>query len=387
VRKKSIKKNIFIITTSIKTLVYILKDQPAYLKQYFLVYVGSSEQELTKKYAIKLGVKYFSIPMYRKINLFSDIKSIYYLSLVLLKYRPDIIHSYTPKAGLVCAISGYMCRIPIRIHTFTGLIFPYKKPFMRFVLATIDSLICKLTTHIIAEGQGVKRLLLENNITNKDIHIIGNGNIAGVDTRFFNSDNFIESEQINKIKRKFNINENTITFIFAGRINQDKGVIELLNAYTKNHNENINLIILGEFETKEFELKVLKKIENSTNKIWVEGWKDDIRPYLFISDCFILPSYREGFPNVLLQAGAMKLPSIVTNVPGSNEIINNNHNGWICNSKSSEDLGILINRVVSMSKSELVKIGNRARKNVERKYEKTIYQKQLVEFYNQIQTK
>ena len=147
------------------------------------------------------------------------------------------------------------------------------------------------------------------------------------------------------------------------------------------------MIIIGEFETKEFELKVLKKIENSTNKIWVEGWKDDIRPYLFISDCFILPSYREGFPNVALQAGAMMLPSIVTNVPGSNEIINNNYNGWICNSRNSGELGYCINRVASMSKSELVKIGNRARKNVERKYEKTIYQKQLVEFYNQIQTK
>jgi glycosyltransferase involved in cell wall biosynthesis len=380
-------KKLLIITTSVKSFSYILKDQPAYLNKYFLVCVGSSESELIKKYAIKLGVKYFPIPMYRKINLFSDIRSIYHLSLALLKFRPDIIHSYTPKAGLVCAISGYLCRIPIRIHTFTGLIFPYKKPFMQFILAIIDSLICKLSTHIIAEGQGVKRLLLENNITNTPLHIIGNGNIAGVDTHYFNPENFIQSKQIDKIRRTFNINENSITFIFAGRINKDKGIIELLNAYTKNHNENINLIIIGEFETKEFELKVLKKIENSTNKIWVEGWKDDIRPYLFISDCFILPSYREGFPNVVLQAGAMMLPSIVTNVPGSNEIINNNYNGWICNSRNSGELGYCINRVASMSKSELVKIGNRARKNVERKYEKTIYQKQLVEFYNQIQTK
>jgi glycosyltransferase involved in cell wall biosynthesis len=380
-------KKLFIVTTSIKSFSYILKNQPAYLNQYFLVYVGSSEPELIKNYAIKLGVKYFPIPMYRKINLFSDIRSIYHLSLTLLKFRPDIIHSYTPKAGLVCAISGYLCRIPTRIHTFTGLIFPYKKPFMRFVLAIIDSLICKLNTHIIAEGQGVKKLLLENKITNKNINIIGNGNIAGVDTKYYNPEKFKHNEKTLELKRYFNINENSITFIFAGRINKDKGIIELLNSYTKSYNENINLIILGEFETKEFELKVNSMIDNSNNKIWLEGWKDDIRPYLFISDCFILPSYREGFPNVLLQAGAMKLPSIVTNVPGSNEIIINNHNGWICNSKSSKDLGILINRVVSMSKSELAKIGIRARKNVEKKYEKTIYQKQLIEFYNQIQTK
>ena len=341
-------KKLLIITTSVKTFSYILKEQPAYLNKYFSVCVGSSESELIKKYAVIQGVKYLSIPMYRKINPISDIKSIFYLIIELLKYRPDIIHSYTPKAGMVCAISGYLCRIPIRIHTFTGLIFPYKKPFMHFILKIIDSLICKLTTHIIAEGQGVKRLLFENNITNKAIHIIGNGNIAGVDTQFFNPDNFVESEQVNKIRRKLNINENTITFIFAGRINQDKGMLELLSAYSEKNYENINLIILGEFETKKFELKINSMIENTNNKIWLEGWKDDIRPYLFISDCFILPSYREGFPNVLLQTGAMMLPSIVANVPGSNEIIINNYNGWIYNSKSSVELGKRMDDVISM---------------------------------------
>jgi len=377
-------KKLLIITTSIKSFSYILKDQPAYLNKYFLVFVGSSESELIKKYALKQGVKYFSIPMYRKINPISDIKSIFYLIIELLRYRPDIIHSYTPKAGMVCAISGYLCRIPIRIHTFTGLIFPYKKSFMRHMLAIIDSLICKLTTHIIAEGKGVKRLLLENNITNKNIHIIGNGNIAGVDTHYFNPDNFIESEQINKLRRKFNINENTITFIFVGRINQDKGIIELINAYTEKYFENTNLIILCEFETKEFELKINGLIDSSSNKIWLEGWKDDIRPYLFISDCFILPSYREGFPNVLLQAGSMMLPSIVTNVPGSNEIIIDNYNGWIIEPKNTDLLSKQIKSVVGLTKRSIEYMGINARKNVKKKYEKSVYQKALVDFYNSL---
>jgi len=125
-------------------------------------------------------------------------------------------------------------------------------------------------------------------------------------------------------------------------------------------------------------------IDSSSNKIWLEGWKDDIRPYLFISDCFILPSYREGFPNVLLQAGSMMLPSIVTNVPGSNEIIIDNYNGWIIEPKNTDLLSKQIKSVVGLTKRSIEYMGINARKNVKKKYEKSVYQKALVDFYNSL---
>ena len=376
-------KKLLIVTTSTKTFNYILKDQTSFLNKYFTVYVGSNNSDLIEEYSIKQRVKFFVVPMHRKINIFADIKSIIFFLLIIRKLKPNIIHSYTPKAGLVCAISGYICRVPIRIHTFTGLIFPYKGGLLKIILALIDSLICRLNTNIVAEGKGVKELLYDNKIINGKVKIIGNGNIAGVDTKFYNPEKFKQNEKILRLREKLNIDQKSITFIFAGRINKEKGIIELLKAFNKTHN-NINLIILGSFESNRFELKVKNMINNSKNKIQLVDWKNDIRPYLFISDCFILPSYREGFPNVLLQAGAMKLPSIVTDVPGSNEIIINSYNGWICKSKSSAELDKLINKVVSMPKSKFVKIGNRARKNVKKKYERSVYQKALVDFYNSL---
>ena len=375
---------LLIITTIDTTFKYILKDQPKYLNNNYSVTVGSANYFGIKEYAKSKSLNYIHIPMKRKISPLSDIKSMFFLIKALLKYRPDIIHSYTPKAGMVCAISGYLCRIPIRIHTFTGLIFPYKKPFMQFILATIDSLICKLITHIIAEGQGVKKLLLENNITNKAIHIIGNGNIAGVDTKYFNPEKFKHDIRIQNLKKDLNINEGSTTFIFIGRMNQDKGLIELLNAFNNIRNKNISLILVGECESSSFELRVRHLVKKSIINInWVD-WQEDIRPYLSISSCFILPSYREGFPNVLLQAGAMGLPAIVTDVPGSNEIIVENYNGWICDSKSINELETLITRVSSMSNNELIQMGINARENVNRKYEKSNYQKKLVGYYNQL---
>ena len=122
----------------------------------------------------------------------------------------------------------------------------------------------------------------------------------------------------------------------------------------------------------------------SSNNIYLVDWKDDIRPYLFISDCFILPSYREGFPNVLLQAGSMELPSIATNVPGSNEIIVNDYNGWICEPKNSIQLSEQITKVISIPISDLKEKGTQARENIKSKYEKAEYHKLLVQFYNQL---
>ena len=378
------KRKLLIVTTSTKTFNFILKDQISFLNQYFRVYVGSNNPHLIKEYAQKQNVEYFVIPMYRKINILADIKSIFTLILILRKLKPHIIHSFTPKAGLVCAISGFLCRVPARVNTFTGLIFPYKRGILKWILSCIDYLICLLNTHTVAEGKGVKDLLYKHNIIRKKVHIIGNGNIAGVDTNYFNPMHFRKNNNISQLKIKYGVDESVTTFIFVGRINEEKGIIELLQAIKNLKSKEVNLIILGSFETSEFEIKVNNMIKLGLKNVHIVNWKEDIRPYLYISDCFVLPSYREGFPNVLLQAGAMGLPSIVTNVPGSNEIISNNFNGWICDSKNIEELGELLKNVTSIARTELKEKGLKAMKNIKRKYEKATYQKLLVQFYNQL---
>jgi glycosyltransferase involved in cell wall biosynthesis len=372
---------ILIVTSSVKTFKYILKGQPKYLNQYFSIIVGSNNFLSIKKFANEENVRFSHIPMYRKINPIYDVYSIIVMVFQILKFKPDVVHSYTPKAGLICAISGYITKVPIRIHTFTGLIFPYRKFLMKTLLAKIDSIICELNTHIIAEGVGVKKQLIDNKITNQPINIIGNGNIAGVDTFYYNPEEKLESFNRIEFLEKLNITEKTLIFIYAGRLNQDKGIVELLQAYVELDKKDVCLLLVGEFETRIFENRVKKLMNNSDNLIYIEGWKDDIRPYLYLSDCFVLPSYREGFPNVLLQAGAMMLPSIVTNIPGSNEIIRNNYNGWICNSKSSSELGDLMNFVTSISKVQLASYGIKARQHIKGNYEKHEYQNNLVKFY------
>jgi glycosyltransferase involved in cell wall biosynthesis len=378
------KKIIFIVTSSAKTLKYIIKDQPKYIEKHFIVYVVSSEKKMLEEYAKKYNLKHVFIPMFRKINPFYDLYSIILLLLSIYHHKPDIIHSYTPKAGLICSISGFLMQVPKRLHTFTGLIFPYKFFLMKSILAMIDSLICFLNTHVIAEGNGVKTLLILHKITSKKIYIIGNGNIAGVDLNYFSKNSKKERHEVSdKLSVLKKIKSNATVFIFAGRINKDKGVEELIKSFRNLNSDNSFLLIIGEFESKKYANHFKQLLYNHSN-IMINKWENDLRPFLENSNCLILPSYREGFPNIVLQAGAMQLPSIVTNIPGSNEIITNNKNGLICNPRDWISLMNAMRLFLSMSVQERSIMGINAKKNIHQKYDQNIFRNELIKFYNEL---
>ncbi len=372
-------KKLVIVTTVPQTLAQILVGQPKALSSEFdVTLVSSSECEL-KLVAEKEQIsKYHSIEMNRGISPFQDFKSIIKMYKLLIVLQPDIIHSYTPKAGLVCSVAGFMARTPIRIHTFTGLIFPYCKGVKRFLLKKIDALICFLNTNVVPEGEGVKFDL--SAITSKRLEVIGNGNIAGVDTKFFDKNNpLINSFNINKAT---NVNKESFIFCFIGRLHPDKGIRELLYAFieaSKQVSISLDLVVVGGVDdTTPLGLKLQNIIESNPNIHWV-GEVEDIRSYLNACNVHILPSYREGFPNVVLQAGSMGCPSIVTNVSGSNEVINHLDNGWVVEPHNIEQLCEAM--LESAKANDIHEMGIRARHNVVRKFDRTYYLKCLFSFY------
>ena len=372
--------NLLIVCTSYLTFKNILKSQISFLNQYYKVTIASSNYSELKSFADSQKVNFIHIPMYRKINPFYDLYSTIRLCIAIRKIKPNIIHSFTPKAGLVCSLAGYLLNVDFRLHTFTGLISPYKKGYFKTLLILVDKLICKLNTHIIAEGKGVKNLLIKNKITSKRIFIVGNGNIAGVDTNFYNP-----TKQIKDHGEKLDFKKSPFTFIYIGRFNRDKGIKEMLIAFSKIRAKNSQLLLLGDFdERNNFSEKIREKYIKKYKDIHHVNWTNDIRPYLAISDCLVLPSYREGFPNVILQASSFGIPTIGTNVPGSNEIIIDGYNGWIIESKNEKELRFKMEEVLSIPKKKLKKIGLNARSNVKAKYEQKNYRKKLLNFYNNL---
>ena len=246
------------------------------------------------------------------------------------------MHSNTPKASLLGMIAAMFCRVPHRVYTVTGLRFETTHGIMRFVLKTMERITCLCATKVIPEGDGVKAILLRERITRKPMQKIHNGNINGVDLVWYN-----RTEEVEKRAAEIRGESAAFTFVFIGRIVRDKGIVELIDAFTRlsNERDDVKLRLVGRFEDKLDPLPAAtREAIDNCDKIEFDGYQADVRPYLAASDVLVLPSYREGFPNVVLQAGAMGLPVIVTDVNGSDEVIEPGVNGIIVPKYNSDVL-------------------------------------------------
>lgn len=361
----------------------LLKGQLAFLNNHFEVIAASGEDEHLSIVRNREKVKTISIEMEREIAPIKDLKSLIRLYRILKKEKPTIIHSITPKAGLLSMLAGKLAGVPIRMHTFTGLIFPTQKGFKKKLLIQTDRLLCSSATHIYPEGQGVKNDLKNYGITSKPLKIIANGNVNGIDTKFFHSQ-AVSQETINNLKKSLGINNDDYVFVFVGRLVGDKGINELVEAFDKISDHRVKLILVG---PEEAELDPLKDrtstIIQSNNNIITTGYQPDVRPYFAISNCLVFPSYREGFPNVVMQAAAMELPAIVTDINGCNEIITNSQNGWIVPVK---DIDTLKDRMqwCMENKDKAHKMGGQSRKLMKEKFEREFVWQELLKEYKRL---
>ncbi|WP_116772106.1 glycosyltransferase family 4 protein [Maribacter litoralis] len=370
------------------SLYVLLEDQLRFLNQYYdILAIGSDPgQEYLEKLKRREGIRGKEINIERKISLVNDLVSLYRLYIVFRKEKPFMVHSITPKAGLLTMIAGYFARVPARVHTFTGLIFPTQTGTMKRVLLFFDKLICRFATHVYPEGNGVKNDLINYKVTSKPLKVIANGNVNGIDLYKYNPALFSKEEN-NKLRNSIGVSENDLVFLFIGRLVNDKGVNELVNAFNKLSatDEHVKLVMVGSYigETDLLPDETWAKIKANAAILYV-GHQDDVRPYLAMSDIFVFPSYREGFPNVVLEAGAMGLPAIVTDINGSNEIVLDRENGLIIPSKDEEALYLAMN-TLNTDNSLKEKLEKYARPMITTRYEKSEVWAAILEEYKVIE--
>ena len=326
------------------------------------------------------GVRIVAVPMERRMAPLKDLRSLWGLIRVFRQEKPTMVHSMTPKAGLLCMIAAWFCRVPVRAHTFTGLVFPTAKGMTQKVLIFTDRLTCACATHVIPEGEGVKADLQNYRITRKPLRVLGHGNVRGIDLEHYDRTPEVMSEAA-KISKP-----GVFTFIFVGRLVGDKGINELVDAFSRLNNEisAISLILVGGMEENLDPLKpeTIRKIK-ANPAIDEVGRQDDVRPWFAASDALVFPSYREGFPNVVIEAGAMGLPSIVTDINGSREIIIDGENGVIIPPHDSEALYQAMRDFVS-DRERTSKMAGNARPLIASRYEQTYVRRCLKDFYRQI---
>lgn len=374
------RKKVLRITTVPVSLKLLLEGQLNMLnRDYEVVAVSSPGKEL-EEVGKREGVRTEAVCMERRIALVQDFKSLIDLIRLIRKEKPWMVHTMTPKAGLLGMLAAWICKVPVRMHTFTGLVFPSTVGLKKQLLILTDRITCACATFVNPEGKGVKDDLVRFGITRKKLHIIGNGNVNGVDVDFFDRTDevLLRAQTIRK--------EGSFTFCFVGRIVGDKGINELVEAFLKLVSEfpACRLILVGNFEEKlDPVMPVVRRIIFENERIVFSGWKDDIRPYLAASDVFVFPSYREGFPNVILQAGAMGLPCIVTDINGSNEIVHDRVNGLIIPPRDKDALWKAM-KIMVTDETIRREMGDRARNIIVNRYDRHLIWDEIQRVYAEL---
>lgn len=376
------KKTLIRITTVPLSLDKLLEGQLRYMSEFYSVIAVSSEKEYLERIGKRENVATHHIEMTRKITPIQDIVSVVKMYFFFKKVKPFIVHTHTPKAGIVGMVAARLAGVPHRLHTVAGLPLLEATGIKRKLLDFVERLTYSCATKIYPNSNALLGIIKENNYCpSTKLKVIGKGSSNGINTDYFDVNHF-SNEQKSALKKQHNISEDDFVFIFVGRIVTDKGINELISAFSKLHQQKqVKLLLVGPLEQDLNPLlpETLQQIQSNTNIISV-GYQNDVRPYIAISNALIFPSYREGFPNVVMQAGAMHLPSIVTDINGCNEIIENGVNGIIIPVKDSSAIHRAMLQCVTNS-GQLQKYSANARHCIVSKYQQNKVWNSILEEY------
>jgi|GEM_PF-193974 len=335
------------IVTVPEAVSFHLRNTLQFISQDFeTIVVGTNVETFRSQYP---EIRWVNLEISRGINIQQDLVSLTKLGLLLLKEKPDILHSIMPKAGFVAALAGFLFRVPIRIHTFTGQIWIVKTGFSKRLFIFLDKVIVLLNTYCFTDSDSQSLLLFQHGIkkNGQPLPVLGKGSLSGVDLRRFNFELF-EGKKKN-LRVDNGIPTSSIVFIFLGRKCRDKGIFELLEAFKKVHDDDVNtfLLLVGPDESDgEFE-RLVGQFGLNPNSYKNIGMTDRAQDYLAMSDIFCLPSYREGFGSVVIEAGALGLPSIGSDIPGLRDSIQEGKTGLVVPVKNVIELSKAMSRMAN----------------------------------------
>jgi glycosyltransferase involved in cell wall biosynthesis len=379
------KPNLFRITTVPMSLDKLLEGQLGFMQQYFEVTAMSASGEALARVGEREGVRVQPLPLTRKITPIQDARAVWYLYRYLKKTKPSVVHTHTPKAGIVGMLASKLARVPLRLHTVAGLPLMEASGAKRSVLRAVEKATYRYATHVHPNSKGLYDYIVSEGLApTSKLAIIGAGSSNGIDTSYFDPALFATEEK-RHLRHTLQIDPNSFVYLFVGRLVGDKGINELVRAF-KNLSEQTDrmpptLLLVGPLEPELDPLRpdTLKEIERHPNIITV-GYKDDVRPYFATANVLVFPSYREGFPNVVMQAGAMGLPAIVSDINGCNEIVEEGVNGLIVPSKNTAELQATMERLARDTQLH-DSLALNARERIASRYErKAVWEALLAEY-------
>lgn len=390
-QKSSMKPKLVRVTTVPVSMNILLKNQLKFMSDYFdVIGITSYDSKHFHEVEEREGARMYQVDLSRAISPFKDIKTILQLVSIFRKEKPEIVHSHTPKAGLLAMFAAKISGVPIRLHTLAGMPLMEAKGLKKYLFILSEKVTYICANKVYPNSKGLYDYVLLNKLGGIDrFKVIGSGSSNGIDLSYFSKNQFDDFSAIKKKVRNENgVDDKDFVFCFVGRIAGDKGINELISSFTflsdkyntQKTEKRIHLILIGVYDKSDMPSETTKQLINSNVSIKFLGRFDDIRPYLIASDALVFPSYREGFPNVVLQAGAMELPSIVTDINGCNELITEGINGLIIPVKNTERLTEAMETMINNDIKRL-EMGKIARLIIVDKFEQTKLHQAILDEY------
>lgn len=404
------KKKLIRVTTHDISLDSFLEGQLRFLSRYYDVVGVAKDTGVMERVRQREGVRCIDVPMEREISLTKDIRALGILYRLFRKEKPWAVHANTPKGSLLAMVAAWAARVPHRIYTVTGLRYQGARGLFRLILKTMERTTCLFATNVIPEGQGVLHTLQTDHITRKPLKVIHFGNINGKNTTHLSrrqtvADNLQKSPEAvtdediasyrREVRRRLGFADADFVFVFVGRIVADKGMTELAQAMRtiSSRHPNARLLLVGTMEKGDAITDDVHDYLLSSENVKYVGSQTDVRPYLMAADALVFPSYREGFPNVPMEAGAMDLPCIVTDINGSNEIIRDGLNGKIIEAPLDghghhvHDITPALTETMEwfiLHPAEVSRMSRNARRMIKERYEQKDVWNGLLAFYNEL---
>lgn len=380
-------KKLIRITTVPISLEKLLSGQLHFMTDYYEVIGVSTGGEKLDLVAQKEHIRVHAVELTRKITPIKDLKAVFQLYRFLKKEKPFIVHSHTPKAGTIGMLAAKLAGVPHRLHTVAGLPLLEATGKKRKVLDFVEKITYSCATKVYPNSNGLKDIIIQNGYCAADkLKVLANGSSNGIDTSHFNPA-LISEEQKASLRHELGIQAGDLVFIFVGRLVKDKGINELIAAFDQlsQTNSQVKLLLVGRYEPDLDPLKpeTLALIE-SNKAIISAGYQIDVRPFFGIAQALVFPSYREGFPNVVMQASAMSLPCIVSNINGCNEIVIEGQNGFIIPVKREQAIFEAMQKL-SNQPQLLQDLSEKARELIVLRYEQRIVWQAILEEYEKLE--
>lgn len=378
------KKKLIRITTVPYSFWSLLNGQLKFMQDYYEVTAISAPLGTDlKNWAEKEEIPYLEVSLTRQITPLKDLRALWQLYRYFRKEKPYIVHTHTPKAGTVGMLAAWLARVPHRLHTIAGLPLMETTGMKRWILDRVEKITYRCATRIYPNSKGLYDFIAsEGYCTTDKMKIIGKGSSNGVDTIRFDPAQ-MNTNSLQKLKSNLGFDSTDFIFLFIGRLVRDKGINELISVYQElaARHTDMKLLLVGVFEPELDPLnsETVRTIENHPG-IVTTGDIADVRPYIALADLVVFPSYREGFPNVVLESGAMGKAVIATDINGCNEIIIDGRNGLIVPPKNPEALKDAMYKLYA-NNSLREKLAAEARPNILEKYQRPVVWKSLLNEY------